>query len=610
MVLFSRLLQILVTFYCVTQSSPSNQLSISYTVSLVKQLAAEQSGIFHIWIYYFANGYHNEILRKVYDLLQNEPITRTVIDTNFDWSSSDPSIRYPSFVIICMETVQGGEPTLGKYGYLLSALRSETRIMFLLRNIEWDWYGSRLLRLQSMIKQWNVIYLLSDSGELLYNGPTCRKFAKLQQHFPLKEAFIGRVRELHGHEIRFNTAKKSFANACDPPKYCYGYEVNLVFEIAKHLNGTPRHVTLDCPGLSQGLHDCVSQMAFTLNATYDIFTEPTLSDMYIDFYINVAFPSDDAFLVPAGRPMTIVELFLHPFDADLWITLFCALTLLKVTSLILFKKFKNDIIFLPICGFERFGVHKAGSREKIVLVCLIIFFAFLSNSYETRITSMMASRPLVEGINTLQELTDSGLGVKTGESQQFASYSLNLNYIYKKPTDPNEDRLDGTNAYQMNSALASWLLQRIDNWDLKTDQPRYKILRETFGMNTAFYIVPMRSVLQPTFHHIQRTLFEAGVLGLWRQQLAQNMTGGALKRGRVAAGAGVNPDAEILMFADVVPAWVILGFGSAVSLGVYLVECLVHYFGKGAWHMRVVKVLHQTNVSKYRIGPTKQSTLC
>ncbi|KAL9707924.1 hypothetical protein quinque_011442 [Culex quinquefasciatus] len=286
MVLFSRLVQILVTFYCVSQTSPSNQLSISYTVSLVKQLAAEQSGIFHIWIYYFANGYHNEILQKVYDLLQNEPITRTVIDTNFDWSSSDPSIRYPSFVIICMETVQGGEPTLGKYGYLLSALRSETRIMFLLRNIEWD------------------------------------------------------------------------------------------------------------------------------------------------------------------------------------------------------------------CG----------------------------------------------------------LGVKTGESQQFASYSLNLNYIYKKPTDPNEDRLDGTNAYQMNSALASWLLQRIDNWDLKTDQPRYKILRETFGMNTAFYIVPMRSVLQPTFHHIQRTLFEAGVLGLWRQQLAQNMTGGALKRGRVAAGAGVNPDAEILMFADVVPA--------------------------------------------------------
>ncbi|KAL1376132.1 hypothetical protein pipiens_017070, partial [Culex pipiens pipiens] len=218
---------------------------------------------------------------------------------------------------------------------------------------------------------------------------------------------------------------------------------------------------------------------------------------------------------PSGRSLNIAELFLKPFQFELWSLFFIGLITVKVMSIMIPNSFKNDPLFLPICGFEQYDLNRTSRMEKLVMISLIVMFFFISNAYETKIISLMSSKPRVKLVSTLQSILDSGTTVKSEYhlSQMFPMFET----LYDT-SNINEDQLDGTSVYLVNGDVGLLLVQRMINWDYESNQPRYRIMEERFAMGVGFYPIPLRSPARPHYRFVLKALFEAGILIRWRHE--------------------------------------------------------------------------------------------
>ncbi|KAL1380404.1 hypothetical protein pipiens_014225, partial [Culex pipiens pipiens] len=121
--------------------------------------------------------------------------------------------------------------------------------------------------------------------------------------------------------------------------------------------------------------------------------------------------SGDVFAVPRSA-VSMVQLFMMPFSWQVWTTLALILAMAEIVHLLFPCSLKNDPILLVLCGLEKYDLHRSGQLEKFLLMPLIVLMFFAICAYETKLLSLMTSKPAAKTIRTIQELVDSGIQIK------------------------------------------------------------------------------------------------------------------------------------------------------------------------------------------------------
>lgn len=311
-----------------------------------------------------------------------------------------------------------------------------------------------------------------------------------------------------------------------------------------------------------------------------------IDDYGIDIMVNRAFyigsfdesstvfstiPETLVVLVPIGRQFNVIELFLAPFTTAAWITLLAVVATVELVSLAAPTVFRNDPILLVICGLERFNLHRANRREKVILLSLIIFFFLVLNAYETKIISMMTSKPLIPTVRTFQQLLDAGMKLKI----RFA-YGIEpvLERVFKESlVDRTESlfEMDGINAYGAGRAVSELYLS-IFYFNVKLQRTTYVILDETLGMRVAAFMTSFRNPLKEIFEYTHQVLVESGLHDLYiKQSQAKVWT---IKK-RYTPTELVFPEDDMLGIEDLLPAWIALGAGLICGSFAIAVEFLL-----------------------------------
>lgn len=550
------------------------QRLVDYTANLVRFLQAQHSGYFQLWFYHAAPSIIPEdpILQEIQSTLDTNPSPRMVLNT-FDsgWVRLE---RQPiPLAIIHIESVLLDPSRWQNFTQMMIALDSHSKVLILTSfespNIELE----VLLVPFQYTKTFNVVYLSLDRELYVFYDHIKQHLTVLTEFPTFNKLFPNPARDLNGMNIRFAVPKHQMLNYCTSGSDCSGYDIQVIHETAQYLNATIRYVALSCYRRECQLPEVMRLTQDATHCPFDIYADQvSLRNKYENHLVVAPISTNDAFLVPRGRSLNVVELFVKPFRPEVWILLLSGLILVKIASFFLAGGFQNDVLLLPICGFERFDLNQAGRTEKTVIFSLIVFFFFVSNAYESKFMSLMTNRPPAYEIGTLEDILTMELTVKATRYKAKFLPGYKFRYIFSEDVNATEDRLDGVSVYLTNVMRAEVALLRPENWDFDSNQPRYKMLNQRLGLQLSFYLLTVRSLVKPALYHVQRMLFEGGILQLWYRQMVNVFYSGGVTFERTIPEEGLAPTAAILKFSDLLPLWNVLALGCCVSLVVFAAE--------------------------------------
>ncbi|KAL1379687.1 hypothetical protein pipiens_003746, partial [Culex pipiens pipiens] len=273
--------------------------------------------------------------------------------------------------------------------------------------------------------------------------------------------------------------------------------------------------------------------------------------------------------VPKDRPLNIAELLFMPFTWQVWTLLTFTLILSEVAKHLFSTLFTNDPILLVVCGFERNDLHRAGRSEKLVFISLIVLMFFVTNAFESKIVSLMISKPSIQRIKTLDDLVQSDL--KLYEDLESKTYLINdsiIGGLVVQGSIPDlSDTIPGICMLWHREFIG---LRKETAFDFDRMQPFYVVLDYDLYNGPEAYVTWWRSSFLEVFRYIHITLVEAGLMDLWKQQWQDDMRYVlAGHRPREVIGAKVD-----LNFDDIQPAWMILAVGLAIGVAAFVGEHL------------------------------------
>ncbi|KAL9702571.1 hypothetical protein quinque_006089 [Culex quinquefasciatus] len=559
---------ILITLFHIGTSWPYHQRLIEYTTNLVRFLQAQHPGHFHLWFYHVAPSSIPEdpILQQIFTALDDKLVPRTVLNT-FDsrWVHSE---RKPiPLVIVHVESTMLELPRWFNFTQLLLAVDSHTRVLVLTSFERAEVVLEVLLVPFQHTRTFNVV-LLSVDREMYVFYDFVRKSVKVLTELPSFETFFPNPnRNLNGMRLIFLPAKIQMVSRCPSASDCFGYDMSLIEQVSDYVNASLLRLTLTCgEGQECGL-EVIARLALDyLNCPFDIYADQVyFREKFENHAVRSPISINDAFLVPIGRPLNVVELFVLPFRFEVWTLLLCGLVVTKIASFFAAGGFQNDVLLLPICGFERFDLNQANRTEKGVIFSLIVFFFFMTNAYEAKFMALMTERPPAFEINTLDDILRMGLTVNAGRDKAELLPGYDFKYRFVEGANVIDDRLDGVSVYLLNDKKAKVALLRPVNWNFESNQPRYKMLDERLGLQISFYLLPVRSLIKPAFDHVQKVLYEAGVLQLWFWKMINMFYADGKPFARDIPEEGFAPTASILKFSDLLPMWIVLALGCSLS---------------------------------------------
>lgn len=562
------------------EDSTYRKSSANYTISVVQYLVAQQISTFDCWFYHATPAGNGESLQDIFVGLNRESteIPKLITNSHFDWLAlRGNKIKLPTLVVIQFENASFVRPILVNFALMVGTLPSRTKFIFLISTIE----RKVLVQFKSILtflkrcKIYDVIVVSSDEEMMIVHD-----FAKDTSHtskfVPPRWLFWDQSRNLNGLPLRYGLMAYEDWFKCTKDD-CFGYDAILVKEMARYLNTSAKLMKFTCPEKYDQrdgyVYRCVYVVSNKLFCDFDIFIESISGQDYERGYLQTPLPVDNVLLVPNGRPLNVVELFFRPFQTELWIAFFIGTIVIKMISLLVPNHFRNDVLLLPICGFERYNLNHTGQNEKLVILTLILLFFFISNAYETKIISLMTNKPRVGTFNTFQDILDTKTTVKA--DHQLALEFPFFSTLYQNGTKQDYIQLDGTSAYMTGGLFGQTLVLRKVNWDYESNQPRYKVMDERFAMVVGFYPLPVKSALKPHLEYVQAALWEAGILNLWYERNLDRM---ALDLDWQVSQKGVNPSSNILKISDLLPAWLIVWFGAGIGLMVFFVEVIFSLF--------------------------------
>lgn len=287
--------------------------------------------------------------------------------------------------------------------------------------------------------------------------------------------------------------------------------------------------------------------------------------LFVSFEIlETSIITGDLIAVPRSA-LTMVQLFTMPFSWQVWTTLVLILVTAEITHLIFPSSIENDPILLVVCGYERHDLHRARQLEKLLLMPLIVLMFFMASAYETKLLSMMTSKPAAQNIRTVQDLIDAGIKIKIDLRNNF--FPMNHSVIQGALVNSTVDvfNMDMVHAYFLQRSTAETLAGLY--YDPNQRIHRYAILNEPFIVQPVCFMLGRRNPLKEVFRHTLDILIESGLYA-YIEKCSIN-----LEKSLLAPKYNHSLEYEaMLYFADFQPVWILFAFGCGISFVAYTIE--------------------------------------
>lgn len=550
----------------------------SYTIAVMQYLTHSQIGTFEC---IFLDFHKRPVLGSAFNEVLRSPrldhVVRHVVDGNFQ---GDPFAypKNPSLLIIHAGSVFSDARKFPKsFMNLIVDCKAHTKIMIFVDMVD----GRYFYLMNDMIAafQFSKVAFLGTNRKLVIEPTKDGQIRHMWQYFPPpKELLTSNIRDLRGFAITYTTIDPGFNN-----KDILELTVHLrwIQELARHLNTTSRRVFNPCIKYPM-LSECF--ILFMSNSFIDVTLDvvfPSVNNTMDLIYLKI--PDTHVVLVPRGRTLTVFELFVAPFTPEAWAALLVIIISLELVSFTMPSFFRNDPALLLICGLERYDLHKATRWEKMILLAFIIFFFLITNAYETKIISMMTSKPTLGTVKTIEELVASGMPTKV-PFKNLGTWDMSM---FKDTLTNSSDTLfemDHTSAY-LATRIKSEMYIPIFYSDDHSHQGSYAILEETLELLIGAMATSDHNPLQEFLVWSESAFFEAGFFDYFREC---HVVESFYRRLRFKPMTVIK---TMLAIEDLLPAWLALGIGSASSFLLFGVELLIGcYKKKRAGFKRVVRV--------------------
>lgn len=336
-------------------------------------------------------------------------------------------------------------------------------------------------------------------------------------------------------------------------------------ETASYLNGSLVQIEHECEKFSTYLeNDCYNQHLIENEVQIDTTQKYCHAVNMQNQQLLYTTITDELVVVVPRFPIGSIQLFTLPFDPIVWIVLTLLLATMQLVKCLFPSVFRNDPILLILCGFERFSLHKAGFLEKSVLNSLILLMFFMTCAYETKIISLMISKPAAVEIETMQDLLESGVNIKANllSMPYLANHSLLGPIVYNNTNL--EQKMDLNHAYvrfrfSVEAAIPLY-------YDSDNKLYRYKIMDQPLNMEVRVYRFSWRYPLMDSFAHTLTVFVESGLQTYWVEKDMK-------KEWRKRPGSSC-----FLTFEDIFPILTVTWYGYALGVIIFFGEFFKHTF--------------------------------
>ncbi|EDS31264.1 conserved hypothetical protein [Culex quinquefasciatus] len=531
---------------------------IRYTETTLQYYAALRPATFDIWIY---NTYTDPVVEGLVTSTYLTSIPRTLI------TPTSPSLpdRKPSFVILSLST-------------------SQKSLLKLLINVDihtpvfafcWDDSPQAIGKMSKLLGAYGLTkavliptHPFSRTIYLLH--PIAKSVETIHALTPVEDLFPeDDLRDLGGHEVHFVIKENSRQVRLDGHGFI-GTHAHWFRSTVRHLNGTFQIRRATCPkGQNPSecrwrlVQECIENSRIMVNPFYSDRTSP-------DLLISVL-SSGVVVLAPNGRILSDLEVFLEPYDFEVWLTLLVVLGSCLIAQRLFFNTLESSLVLITVCGFERGEFHRTKGPMTICFAALTFYAFFMLESYSARIISLMTEKPLTDVPREIADFARFAIRLKTQSEVHAGSLAVtNRSGIYGQLD------YDKTWKFQpcemqygiiLSDVIAKLYVQREEFCDRK--EFGHHILDESLGLMVDLYVFGRWNPLKLAFQRSQRRLFEAGFFALWAAQFERSYV--HYWRTRVAI-PGEGDEVTMLDLSDLGVPFLVLGMGGSLALIAFVFE--------------------------------------
>lgn len=540
---------------------PTGQV-LDYVTSLILYLSNQEPGSFDCWFYENSKQPSMDtVLNAIVSSHRLSLISRRVL-----YSEGKVEVqRSPGALIIVVNGNQFMKIAL----FLTSSFDRGLKVVVLHNNdnLEGFIYIVEALRVMQLH---NVVYIFTDYL-VIQNLEAFQKISYTRTGtVPFHEVFIDPTSNLTGRTFHLSLSSSILWNS----DAYNGYSNELFSGTIQRHGGRAEIHSIDCVQ-EISIRDCfLKSLNYNSTTTYD-FGVNTLSnpDITNEFYMHSIVPIPIQIAAPSGRKLTLFDVFMIPFQLELWaflLTLFVTSALLIMFFLL---RFQNNLILLPLCGFEKSSFHQVSSLEKTILTVLIVIYFVLTTAYEAKISAFMTNFPYAPDPRTLDDLLVTGITVEQTD-ENFLTATIEHNPRIKKlfsKIEFNESRkgdwYSRNHAYIGSRSHFYSCLNDPQNFDPETGRRRMVVLDQfTLGIRVGFFFTSYRNPVVPKLQRAEFQFFEGGFTHFWLQQITRQHYG-ARHVDIVAKGYNIG-------FYEMEPAWYAIVAGWVLGVIVFVAEII------------------------------------
>lgn len=541
-----------------------HQEAITYTSSIIKNLADKYSGTFDCWFYNILTKSPQE---PIVDVLIAEPQLSLVPKLMMTISKPTQITRHPELVVIYCDDYRASSSHM--WNILIGhAFHAPTKFIAIYQE-EHGYEVNIMHQMFSTAKLHNVIYIRTPKLAVSYELMHTKKVFNRTGAVSFDQLFVDQTRDLAGYTVHVSVI--NILPSTDLSTRRKGIRAEWIRNTAAAINASCEFFKIDCDRMDAACE----QRAFVLNQTklYDMNLDASIFSELVPHFMYSMIPNCLLIVVPRGDKLPILQLFIIPFSYEVWIMLVVVLTICVILMIFLPDWFKNDLILLPICGFERRTLHDSSTVEKILVMSLTVFAFLLSCAYEAKIMALLSESPYEPDPKTFEDLVRKNITVylHTNDSYIFQD-NPKLQQVFK--FKPEILKYVGECGPGFGYAVTAnyWRHAMMDpkNYDPRTGRSRFAVLeRYTMGGAVMFHFVGIRNPLREKFQETENTFLEAGLFTYWAEDYAREVLGTSYPSKFGSLDTSAN---ECFELKDFILAWRILLLGCAAGFLMFVLE--------------------------------------
>lgn len=272
-------------------------------------------------------------------------------------------------------------------------------------------------------------------------------------------------------------------------------------------------------------------------------------------------------LIPEKINEPFYKNLLIPFSTAVWIFIAAMLTSSSTLHRFFERYFVRNMLLMIFFGSKTAG-HKLTTLERLVLVCFMINFFLLCESYLAIMLSYMLNTKYQPHLQTLDELEQSSLSICLRSGKSLAAYKNFFNVVSPKLEDRVVIKNFSNHWYDVESCswvmryeVAEVFLVSSSNYERGTMRRKMYVLPQMLSWLTRVHSVSRLRPFGDHFGSVLRRMIEAGFWKYWNDLVMGKMLQ-SQKWGSFI----------VFSFYDLISLWYILAYGYLLCTIVFVGE--------------------------------------